>query len=283
MEIIEKQIEKVKEVPASWCENGCYGPYNNNLVGWGNRAFIPASRGVAGAGLGLGIAGTALGLLALGNRGLGGFGLFGGNASGMPQNININSDSSYPGVSHHVGGTFAPSAFQAWEKGCEDTLALQKGLYEWALTQQSQRFADRQTLDSELFGLYKSQIDADFGLYKSTRDKFDDLRNHQIQDSFSLYKMNRDSFDALNSKVSDLQAQVAVNAAVRPYQDKLIQCEIDKAFTAGINYTNRKTCNALYGEVVLPSTPVVTGYIGATACGCPRVVTTAAAAEGAGA
>ena len=51
-----------------------------------------ASKGVAGTGLGLGIAGTALGLLAL-NRG--GFGLFGngwGYNGGMPQNVNINAD-----------------------------------------------------------------------------------------------------------------------------------------------------------------------------------------------
>lgn len=40
-------------------------------------------------------------------------------------------------------GTAAPSAFQAWAKSCEDTLALQGGLYQWALTQQNQRFQDR--------------------------------------------------------------------------------------------------------------------------------------------
>lgn len=34
------------------------------------------------------------------------------------------------------GGNGAPTAFQAWEKSCEDTLALQGGLYQWALTQQ---------------------------------------------------------------------------------------------------------------------------------------------------
>lgn len=40
-------------------------------------------------------------------------------------------------------------------------------------------------------------------------------------------------------ELSDLKAQVAINSAIRPYQDKLIQCEIDRAFTAGINYTDR--------------------------------------------
>lgn len=29
---------------------------------------------------------------------------------------------------------------------------------------------------------------------------------------------------------------------------------------------------AIYGEVCLPNTPTVTGYVGANQCGCPRVV-----------
>lgn len=94
----------------------------------------------------------------------------------------------------------------------------------------------------------------------------------QNQDTFNLYKSQRDADDVLAQRISNLEQQVAVNAAVRPYQDKLIQCEIDKAFTAGINYTDRKTCKAIYGEVMLPNTPVVTGYVGANQCGCPRVV-----------
>lgn len=55
-----------------------------------------------------------------------------------------------------------------------------------------------------MFGLYKSQIDADFNLYKNQRD----------------------NYDILAKELSDLKAHVAVNDAVRPYQDKLIQCEI---------------------------------------------------------
>lgn len=255
MEIIEKQVEKVKEVPA----DGYYG------YGYGRRDI----NGKANAGLTLGIIGTALGAWALfGNRRsgiLGGAGL-GSGLGGA--NININGLETGLGAT----GVAAPSAFQAWEKGCEDTLALQKGLYDWALVQQSQRFADRQTLNSELFSVWKSQVDADFGLYKSTRDSFDVMSAKQNQDAFNLYKSQRDSDDEIRKELSDLKAQVAINAAVRPYQDKLIQCEIDKAFTAGINYTDRKTCKAIYGEVCLPNTPVVTGYVGANQCGCPRVV-----------
>lgn len=97
-----------------------------------------------------------------------------------------------------MGSAGAPTAFQAWSKSCEDTLALQGGLYQWALTQQNQRFQDRQVIDSEMFGLYKSQIDADFLLYKG----------------------NRDNYDSLKAEISDLKTQVAVSAAIRPYQDK---------------------------------------------------------------
>lgn len=253
MEIIEKQVEKVKEVPT----DGYYG--------YGRRDV----NGKANAGLTLGIIGTALGAWALfGNRRSSG--LLGLAGSGMGgSNININGLETGLGTAN---GVTSPSAFQAWEKSCEDTLALQKGLYDWALVQQSQRFADRQTLNSELFNVWKSQVNDDFGLYKSTRDGFDVVTAKQNQDAFNLYKSQRDADDSIRKELSDLKAQVAINAAVRPYQDKLIQCEIDKAFTAGINYTDRKTCKAIYGEVCLPNTPTVTGYVGANQCGCPRVV-----------
>lgn len=253
MEIIEKQVEKVKEVPT------------DNYYGYGRRDV----NGKANAGLTLGIIGTALGAWALfGNRRSSG--LLGGlSGSGMGANININGLETGT-----ANGVTSPSAFQAWEKGCEDTLALQKGLYDWALTQQSQRFADRQTLDAELFSIWKGQIDADFGLYKSTRDGFDVLNAKQNQDAFNLYKSQRDADDSIRKELSDLKAQVAINAAVRPYQDKLIQCEIDKAFTAGINYTDRKTCNVIYGQVCLPNEPTITGYVGANQCGCPRIIST---------
>lgn len=240
MEIIEKQVEKVKEVPT----DGCYG------YGYGRRDI----NGKANAGLTLGIIGTALGAWALfGNR-------RGSGLLGLETGLGT------------ANGITSPSAFQAWEKSCEDALALQGAIYTQALNYQNNRFADRQTLNSELFSLWKGQVDADFGLYKSTRDGFDVMAAKQNQDAFNLYKSQRDADDSIRKELSDLKAQVAINAAVRPYQDKLIQCEIDKAFTAGINYTDRKTCKAIYGEVCLPNTPVVTGYVGANQCGCPRVV-----------
>lgn len=266
MDIIEK--ETVKEVPAGyWCDKyDCGHPYGWRGNSWTGSAPF-ASRGVAGAGLGLGIAGTALGLLAL-SRG-GGLNLFGNNST--PENVNINT------VGTPSLGIGSPTAFQVWEKESNDIFAAQKALYDYALLDQNQRFTDRQTLNSELFGIYKSQIDADFGLYKSNRDAIDLLGAKQNRDAFGLYKSQRDADDDIRKELSDLKAQVAINAAVRPYQDKLIQCEIDKAFTAGINYTDKKTCNVLYGQVVLPNDPTVTGFVGANQCGCPRIITAAAA------
>jgi hypothetical protein len=128
--------------------------------------------GKANAGLTFGIIGTALGAWALfGNRRSAGVlgtgtGLMGDGST----NINV--------VGVGAGNGTAPTAFQAWAKSCEDTLALQGGLYQWALTQQSQRFQDRQVIDGEMFGLYKSQIDANFDdmIFESAIDFwFDDV------------------------------------------------------------------------------------------------------------
>lgn len=227
MEIVEKQVEKIKEVPYGYWENCGYGhcgygyPYGNK--GWGIGASqLPASRGVAGAGLGLGIAGTALGLAALAKNGRG-FNLFGNNSS-MPENVNINA---LGGNGTGTIGYCAPSTFQVWEKGCEDALAGQKALYDFALLTQNQRFLDRQTLDREIFGVYKSQVDADFGLYKSTRDTFDTVNAKQASDAFALYKSQRDADDALAARISALETKQAVNDAVDPWRSKVLDMKIN--------------------------------------------------------
>ena len=266
MDIIEK--ETVKEVPVEYWQKsyGCGHPYGGGTVF--NPSQLPASRGVAGAALGIGIGALAVSLWNASKNG--GFNLFGGSGVSSPENVNINT----------MGGTSfsGPTAFDVWAKESTDIFNAQKALYDYALLDQNQRFIDRQTLNSELFGAYKSQIDADFGLYKSQRDANDFTNNRITNEIFSLYKETRDKDDEIKKELCDLKAMVAINSAVRPYQDKLIQCEIDKAFTAGINYTDKKTCNVLYGQLVLPSTPTVTGYVGANQCGCPTIVTAAAGA-----
>ena len=54
------------------------------------------------------------------------------------------------------------------------------------------------------------------------------------------------------------------------YQNKIIQRSMDNVLEKAVNYTDRKTCKALYGVVGLPSTPTVTVLEGADSCGCMR-------------
>ena len=196
-----------------------------------------ASKGVAGSGLGLGIAGTALGLLALSHRN--GFGLFGNGAS-LPENVNINTTM---GASNGI----APTAFDVWEKECEDNLKQQANMYNLALSNQYQRFNDRQTLNGELFSVWKGQVDADFGLYKSTRDSFDVVNKRITDDSFALYKNQRDNFDALSSRISALETKQAVADAVEPWRAKVLDMRINgvaAASQAGINLEAERRCCA---------------------------------------
>ena len=199
-----------------------------------------ASKGVAGTGLGLGIAGTALGLLAL-HRG--GFGLFGnswGYNGGMPQNVNINAD---------VNGTngAAPTAFGIWEKECEDNLKQQADMYNLALSNQYNRFNDRQTINGELFSVWKSQVGSDFGLYKSTRDSFDIVNKRITDDSFALYKNQRDNYDNLLNRITALETKQAVADAVEPWRAKVLDMQINgvaNAAQAGINLEAERRCCA---------------------------------------
>ncbi len=231
-----------------------------------------ASKGVGNAGLTLGIIGTALGALAVSrNRG----GLFGGNwGADMPENVNINTTSGGNGGSG--SGTAAPTAFMAWEKSCEEALALTNTMWGLKVSGMQADYEHRQTDITEKFSLWHAQVDADFGLYKSMRD-LNDYQTEKLNNAaFGLYKSQRDGFDVLNARISQLEKEVAVGAAIRPYQDKLIQCEIDRAFTASINYANRLDCRNIKGELVLPNTPVVTGYGSYRSCGFRQSETDAA-------
>ena len=145
--------------------------------------------------------------------------MFGNN--NVPENVNINT------VSGNGNGFSTPTAFQVWEKTCEDALASQKALYDYALLDQNQRFTDREKLNGELFGIFKSQIDADFGLYKSSRDSFDVLAAKQNTDAFALYKSQRDADDALAARISALETKQAVNDAIDPWRAKVLDMKIN--------------------------------------------------------
>jgi hypothetical protein len=211
---------------------------------------------------GVGIPALVLGGLAFANQMFGGngFSLFGGgncrNGGGAPANVNTLTVNGGDGVS-------APSTFQVWQKGCEEALALTNHIWK-----------DKVSILEQMAGARQVDVEEKFGLYKATRDLYDVQTDKMNTMGFGLYKGQRDLYDTLNERYAEkfnaLDKKVAVLEATRPYQDRLIQCDIEKAYNSAICYIDKKTCKALYGVVGLPSTPTVTVLQGANPfCNCP--------------
>ena len=140
----------------------------------------------------------------------------------------------------------------------EDINALTKQFYEGVIASQA-------NVNQKFFDLYKMNVDTSFGLYK----------NH-VDDSFALYKGQRDTKDDLLAKINEVDKKVDMMAAVRPYQDALINCKIDNvALVSDFNLAKR-TCRMIQGELVLPSTPTVTGYASYSPCNPMPTTTTGA-------
>lgn len=195
-------------------------------------------RGRADAGLALGIVGTVLGGAAL--LGKGGIGAILGGGGGSPVTVN-------------TGGGCSP--FNAYAKECEDVVALTKGMYDLYIVGQQNATRAREI-----------DVAEKFGLYKDNRDNIDRVNGRINDELFSLYKYTRDKDDETNAKISCLAQQVAINTAVRPYQDALLQTQITNAFKEAINYVDRKTCKMVTGVTVIPTTPTISGF-GSYCCG----------------
>lgn len=186
-----------------------------------------ASKGLAGTALGIGIGGLALALLNGNGRGV--FGSLGG--SNMPENVNINTYGANSSSNQ-------PTALQVMEKECADEVKLLTDMFGLKLDTANKFYAMRETDIAEKFGLYKSQVDA-----------INAENRRAIDAEFGLYKASRDQNDATNAKMAALETKIAVMEALTPYKEKLMMA-----------YVNEKTCNCLRGQLVLPSTPVISGY-----------------------
>lgn len=196
-------------------------------------------RGRADAGLALGIVGTVLGGAAL--LGRGGIGaILGGGGGTNPVTVNTG------------GGC---SAFTTYAKECEDVLALTNTIYGLKIGTM-QAVQEARNVD----------VAEKFGLYKDNRDNLDSVNARINNELFSLYKYTRDKDDETSAKINEIASAVAVNSAVRPYQDKLIQCEIEKNFVFLKNYVDSRMCGVIKGVNTLPLTPTVTGVIGQNCC-----------------
>lgn len=203
-----------------------------------------ASKGLAGTALGIGIGGLALALLNGNGRGV--FGSLGG--SNMPENVNINTYGANSSSNQ-------PTALQVMEKECADEVKLLADMFGLKLDTANKFYAMRETDIAEKFGLYKSQVDA-----------INAENRRAIDAEFGLYKASRDQNDATNAKMAALETKIAVMEALTPYKEKLMMA-----------YVNEKCCRKIDGQLVLPSTPVVTGY-GSYGCNCtaPSTPTTGA-------
>lgn len=206
-----------------------------------------ASKGVAGTALGLGIAGTALWLLNGANNGGGILGKLTGNGS--------------TGTDSVSAGTAIMSMINS-RKECSDVLALTNKIWEGAYAAQVNRFNDRQVLNGELFGVYNYATKG-----------FAEAESKRVVDGFALYKNARDSKDELLGEINSIKTELAVLKATRPYQDKIIQMAIDNTAQVADFNLYRRTCRMITGELVLPSTPTVTGYPSYSPCN-PQVTTT---------
>ena len=100
---------------------------------------------------------------------------------------------------------------------------------------------------------------------KSITDAFFDSYKRDVDNSFMLYKSQRDADDVLAKRIDEVDKKVDVMAAVRPYQDALINAKIDNvAQNADFNLFKR-TCRMLQGELVLPDTSV-SGFPSYSSC-----------------
>lgn len=232
-----------------------YPRVNEDYGGGGNRS----TRERANAGLTLGIIGTVLGAAALWGRGGGIGNILGGGGASVPANVNINGGLG-------TSGCCAPTAFEAYQHECEDVLALTSALYNQRINSLQEATAARNVDVNEKFQLYKSQIDADFGLYINNRNNIDSVNNRINNELFSLYKYTRDKDDETNARLCKLEKEAAVNTAIRPYQDELIMSKIGQAFEKTINYVDRLDCRNLKGVNTLPLTPTVTGVTSYCCC-----------------
>lgn len=122
--------------------------------------------------------------------------------------------------------------------------------------------------------LTRQYYEAQIAGQKDLNEKFFSLYKFNVDNSFALYKGQRDDKDALVDRINDVDKKVDMMAAIRPYQDALINAKIDNvALIADFNLA-RRTCKMISGEVVLPSTPTVTGYASYNPCN-PQAAATA--------
>lgn len=183
-----------------------------------NETHEYASNSKGNAALTLGIIGTALGAMnTIGN----GFSLFGGGSKSSDTNGGSNGTSANVQIPHNVEEAYLERKMNA------DYIDITKQYYE-------NKIASLRELTDSFYKLDKQDTD----------------------NSFKLYKYSRDNKDELNEKISALQSKVDVMAAVRPYQDALIDARIHDAEQRADMNLMRRTCKMIEGQLVLADSSI---------------------------
>lgn len=127
-------------------------------------------------------------------------------------------------------------------------------------------FIEREVCQNYL-DLTKQYYNGRIAEIKELHDAFYKLDKQDTDNSFALYKNQRDIKDDLAGQISALNAKVDVMAAVRPYQDALINAKIDNAAQVADFNLFRRTCRMMQGELVLPDSSV-SGFPSYSTCNC---------------
>lgn len=196
-----------------------------------------ASKATGNAGLTLGIIGTALGALGMLGNGNGLLGGLTGNWNNMA-------------VPYQTMPEFGPWTSNRWSIPAHNTA--------------QDAFIEREVCKNYLnttTQYYEGQIDN----IKELHNAFYRLDKQDTDNSFALYKNQRDIKDDLSGQISALNAKVDVMAAVRPYQDALINAKIDNVAQVADFNLFKRTCRMLQGELVLPDTSI-SGFPSYSSC-----------------
>ena len=127
---------------------------------------------------------------------------------------------------------------------------------------------------SDYIELTKQYYQGQIATNKEMEKNFFDLYKMNVDNSFALYKGQRDTKDDLLAKIDAVDKKVDIMAAIRPYQDALINCKIENVAQVSDFNLARRTCRMIQGELVLPSTPTVTGYASYSPCNPVAAATT---------
>jgi len=136
-------------------------------------------------------------------------------------------------------------------------------------SQAEDKCALERRLSQDYLDLTTQYYEGKIAAMQSLNEKFYALDRQDNDNLFTMYKYSRDNRDELCNKINDLQSKVDIMAAVRPYQDALIDAKIrETEFKADYNLS-RRTCKMLEGQLVLVDSSIQ-GFPGTIYNNCSR-------------